>query len=314
MQGITPHLWFDTQAIEAADFYCGTFPDSQVTSVVTLPGTPSGDVDMVAFRLFGQPFVAISAGPLVTFNPSVSFALACETVEEVDRYWARLSEGGEALMELGSYPFSERYGWTSDRYGVSWQVSLAWDDDPGQRITPSLLFVGDVCGKAEEAVRLYTSVLPDSAVDLVVPYGSGHAPNEEGSVMYASFRLGGQRFSAMDSAMEHDFGFNEAISFLVNCEDQAELDRYADALSAVPEAERCGWIEDRYGLSWQISPVDLDRMMTDGTGDQIARVTEAFLAMERLDLAQLRRAYETGPSPAEGRARSRPTGSRRSAQ
>jgi predicted 3-demethylubiquinone-9 3-methyltransferase (glyoxalase superfamily) len=294
MQGITPHLWFDTGAVDAAGFYCGTFPASQVISVVTLPDTPSGDTDVVAFELFDQPFMAISAGPLFRFNPSISFAVACETADEVDRYWDRLAAGGSVLMELGSYPFSERYGWTADRYGVSWQVSLVADGDVGQRITPTLLFVGDMCGRAEEAIRSYTSVFPDSGVDLVVPYGADTAPNAETDVMYASFRLAGQQFAAMDSALHHDFGFNEAISFLVDCDDQDELDRYADALSAVPEAEQCGWVKDRFGLSWQISPSDLDRMMTEGTDEQVARVTEAFLAMKRFDLAGLRRAYDEG--------------------
>jgi predicted 3-demethylubiquinone-9 3-methyltransferase (glyoxalase superfamily) len=291
MQGITPHLWFDTEAVEAARFYSETFPNSRVTSVVTLSGTPSGDVDTVTFELFGQPFMAISAGPLFRFNPSVSFSVACETVEEVDRYWQRLSSGGSVLMELGSYPFSERYGWVADRYGLSWQVSLA-DAGTDQRITPTLLFVGDVRGRAEEAMSVYTSVFPDSAVDLAVPYGADAAPNVEGDLMYASFRLAGQRFAAMDSGLDHDFGFNEAISFLVACDDQAELDRYADALSAVPEAEQCGWIKDRFGLSWQIAPADLDRMMAEGSDEQLARVTEAFLAMKRFDLAELRRAYD----------------------
>lgn len=297
MQGITPHLWFDTEAVEAARFYCETVPGSRVTSVVTLPDTPSGDVDTVAFELFGQPFMAISAGPLFRFNPSVSFAIACETAEEVDRYWQRLSAGGSVLMELGSYSFSDRYGWTTDRYGLSWQVSLTSDGEVGQRITPSLLFVGEVCGRAQEATRFYTSVFPDSAVDTLVPYGSDAAPNAEGDVMYASLRLAGQQFAAMDSALDHDFGFNEAISFLVNCDDQDELDSYADALSAVPEAEQCGWVKDRFGLSWQISPANLDRMMTEGSDEQVARVTEAFLAMKRLDLAELRRAYEGGAAP-----------------
>jgi predicted 3-demethylubiquinone-9 3-methyltransferase (glyoxalase superfamily) len=230
----------------------------------------------------------------------VSFAVACETADEVDRYWERLSAGGAVLMELGSYPFSERYGWTTDRYGLSWQVSLAADGGAGQRITPTLMFVGDVCGRAEEAVRTYTSVFPDSGVDLMVPYGSDAAPNVAGDVMYASFRLAGQQFAAMDSAPDHDFGFNEAVSLLVNCDDQDELDRYADALSAVPEAEQCGWVKDRFGLSWQISPADLDRMMTEGSDGQIARVTEAFLAMKRFDLAELRRAYDGEAAPATG--------------
>jgi predicted 3-demethylubiquinone-9 3-methyltransferase (glyoxalase superfamily) len=297
MQGITPHLWFDTEAVEAARFYCETFPDSRVTSVVRVPGTPSGDVDTIAFELFGQPFMAISAGPLFRFNPSVSFSVACETADEVDRYWERLSADGSVLMELGSYPFSERYGWTSDRYGLSWQVSLAADGDAGQRITPTLMFVGEVCGRAEEAIRSYTSVFPDSGLDVLVPYGSGAAPNAEDAVMFASFRLTGQRFAAMDSALVHDFGFNESVSFLVNCDDQDELDRYSDALSAVPEAEQCGWVKDRFGLSWQIAPADLDRMMTEGSEEQLARVTEAFLAMKRFDLSELRRAYEHEAAP-----------------
>ncbi|MFA9431794.1 VOC family protein [Egicoccus sp. AB-alg2] len=292
MQGITPHLWFDTEAVEAARFYCEVFPDSKVTSVVTLPGTPSGDTDLVAFELFGQPFMAISAGPLFRFNPSVSFAIACETADEVDRYWEQLSQGGSVLMELGSYPFSERYGWTTDRYGLSWQVSLTEGGVAGQRITPTLMFVDDVRGRAEEAIGFYTSVFPDSGVDLTVPYGPDAEPNAASDVMYASFRLAGQPFAAMDSALVHDFGFNEAISFLVECDDQAELDRYADALSAVPEAEQCGWIKDRFGLSWQIAPADLDQMMIEGSPEQIARVTDAFLAMKRFDLAALRRAYE----------------------
>jgi predicted 3-demethylubiquinone-9 3-methyltransferase (glyoxalase superfamily) len=292
MQGITPHLWFDTAAVEAANFYCETFPGSAVTSVVTLPGTPSGEVDTVAFELFGQPFMAISAGPLFRFNPSVSFAVACETPDEVDDFWQRLAAGGAVLMELGSYPFSDRYGWTTDRFGLSWQVSLAPYAGMAQRITPTLMFVGDVCGRASEAIRSYTSVFPDSGVDMEVPYGPGAAPNAEGDVMYASFRLAGQRFAAMDSALDHDFGFNEAISFIVACDDQTELDRYADALSAVPEAEQCGWIKDGFGLSWQISPAELDRMMVEGSAEQVARVTTAFLAMQRFDLAALRRAYE----------------------
>lgn len=289
MQGITPHLWFDTQAVEAARFYCETFPSSRVTSVVTLPDTPSGDADMVAFELFGQPFMAISAGPHFRFNPSVSFTLACEDAAEVDRYWERLSTGGNTLMELGSYPFSARYGWTTDRYGLSWQVSLT--DDVAQRITPSLLFVGDVRGRAEEAIRSYISTFPDSGIDLLLPYGPDAGAEVEGEVMFASFRLAGQRFTAMDSALAHDFAFNEAISFIVDCDDQEEIDRYTDALSADPDAEQCGWLKDGFGVSWQVSPSELDTMLVEGSPEQLARVTSALLPMKRLDLAALRRAY-----------------------
>ncbi len=148
---IVPHLWFDHQAVEAATFYCSIFPDSQITSQTTLPDTPSGDAATVAFTLMGQPFMAISAGPL--------------------------------------------------------------------------------------------------------------------------------------------FQFSEAISFIVYCETQAELDTYWQKLSAVPEAEQCGWLKDRYGLSWQIVPSAMDTMLQDADPERIARVTQAMLSMKKLDLAALHQAY-----------------------
>lgn len=149
---ITPHLWYDQQAKEAAEFYCSVFPNSRITNVSTLYDTPSGDCDIVSFELDGQPFMAISAGPL--------------------------------------------------------------------------------------------------------------------------------------------FQFNEAISFLVNCETQEEIDYYWDKLSAVPEAEQCGWLKDKFGLSWQISPSALDEMLQTADREQLERVTQAFLQMKKFDLAALRRAYE----------------------
>src|SRR6266496_1880029 len=200
MHKITPHLWFDTEAVEAAEFYASTFPDSKVTNVTTISNTPSGDTDIVSFELWGQPFMAISAGPLFKFTPAVSFAVACTSREQLDTIWARLSEGGNVLMPLAAYPFSERYGWTQDRYGLSWQIMLAGEEQGLQRITPTLMFVGDVCGKAEEAIQLYTSVFPNSEVGPILRYGSDDAPDEEGTIKYASFLLEGQLVAAMDSA------------------------------------------------------------------------------------------------------------------
>ncbi len=298
MQKITPHLWFDTEAVEAADYYSSALPDSKVTNVTTIHDTPSGDTDIVSFELMGQSFMAISAGPLFKFTPAASFLISCTTKEEVDTLWTRLSEGS-VHMPLESYPFSERYGWTEDRYGLSWQIMLVGEEQAGQRITPTLMFVGKVCGKAEEAINLYTSVFPNSEIGPILRYGKGEEPDEEGTIKYASFLLDGQEFAAMDSARDHDFGFNEAISFLVSCETQEEIDHYWDSLSAVPEAEQCGWLKDRYGLSWQVVPSAMDEMLRGGTKEQMARVTEAFLKMKKFDLAELRRAYE-GPEARAG--------------
>lgn len=292
VQKITPHLWFDKEAKEAAKFYTSVFKDSRVKNTVTLHNTPSGSVDIVTIELAGQEFMLISAGPLFKFNPSVSFAVACETTKEVDALWEKLSEGGTMLMPLDKYPFSERYGWLMDRYGLSWQVMFADGQRITQKITPTLMFLGNVCGKAKEAINFYASVFHNAWVDDVLHYGKGEEPDREGTVKYASFTLEGQEFAAMDSAHEHSFAFNEAVSFMVNCDTQSEIDYYWNKLSAVPEAEQCGWLKDKYGMSWQIVPAVLDKMMHSGDDKKTARVTEAFLQMKKLDIAALQKAYE----------------------
>lgn len=292
MQRITPHLWYDKEAVEAAELYCSVLPDSKVTNVSTLHDTPSGDTDIVSFQLCGQEFQSISAGPLFKFNPSISFLISCNSREEVDDFWNKLADGGKALMPLDSYPFSERYGWTEDRYGLSWQIMHAGDRGVTQRITPTLMYVGDVAGKAEEAVNFYASVFPNSKIGDIDRYGNGEEPDKDGTARHAEFSLNGYQFAAMDSAREHNFGFNEAISIMVYCEDQKEIDRYWDALTAVPESEQCGWLKDEFGVSWQIVPTSLDEMMTNGTQEQIDRVTQAFLPMKKFDLAELQKAYE----------------------
>lgn len=292
MYKIKPHLWYDKQAVEAARFYCSTFKDSKVGNITTLYDTPSGDCDIVSFEISQQPFMAISAGPLFKFTPAVSFLVACQTKQEVDTLWRELSEGGKVLMPMDSYPFSDRYGWTEDRYGLSWQVMYAGDKATGQKITPTLLFSGDVCGRAEEAMNFYASIFPNSTIGDVLRYGGGEAPDIEGAIKHASFALEGQSFAAMDSALVHDAGFNEAISLMVTCDTQQEIDHYWGGLSSVPEAEQCGWLKDKFGLSWQVVPSGLDEMMSTGTKEEIARVTDAFLKMKKFDLAELERAYE----------------------
>lgn len=291
---IIPHLWFDTQAKEAAEFYCSLLPDSRIDSIVTLTGTPSGDCDVVSFTLAGQPFMAISAGPHFRFNPSVSFFINFDPSrdpqarENLDRTWAALIDGGQALMPLDAYPFSPRYGWVQDRYGLSWQLILS--DDKGEQrpvIMPALMFTGDVTGRAEEAGRFYRGVFDDSLGGLIVPYPEGTAPDPDCKTMFSDFRLDQTWFVAMDSGRLHPFGFNEAVSFIVTCRDQAEIDRYWAELSSVPAAEQCGWCKDRFGLSWQVSPLVLEKLMNSGDQAMVDRITRAFLPMHKLDVAKI---------------------------
>jgi len=291
MQKITPFLWFDNEAGEAAKRYTALFGGSKIKETALLHDTPSGTVEVVSVELYGQEFTLMSAGPLFKFNPSVSFLVACRTREEVDELWEGLSDGGTALMELGEYPFSERYGWIQDRYGLSWQIMFMGEHPITQRIIPTLMFVGAVCGKAEEAINYYASVFENSQVGEVFRYGKDQAPDREGTIIHAAFTLEGQEFAAMDSA-QAPFSFNEATSFVVNCTTQEEIDYYWDHLSADPNAEQCGWLKDRYGISWQIVPAVLPDMLRDADPQKAARVTEAFLQMKKFDLAALLRAYE----------------------
>jgi predicted 3-demethylubiquinone-9 3-methyltransferase (glyoxalase superfamily) len=299
MQKITPHLWFDKEAREAAEWYVSLFPDSKIKNVTRLSGTPSGDCDVVSFELAGQPFMAISAGPLFQFNPSVSFHVKCGTKEEVDAIWEQLSPGGRVLMPLDTYPFSERYGWLEDKYGLSWQVIHAGASSMHQRFTPILMFVGDVCGRAEDAINFYTSVFQnapggatagETKAEVVARYGKGEEPDKEGTVRYAHFSLAGQEFGAMDSARGHKFAFNEAISFIVPCDTQKEIDYFWGKLSADSKAEQCGWLKDKYGLSWQITPAIMGELLGGSDKERVGRVTQAFLKMKKFDIAALKQA------------------------
>ena len=291
MQTITPHLWFDKEAKEAAEFYTSILKNSKIKNTATLHNTPSGTVDLLTIQLLGQEFRLINAGPLFKFTPAVSFLVACYTKEEVDALWKGLSKGGSALMELGEYPFSERYGWTQDRYGLSWQVMLMADPKIEQRITPTLMFVGKQCGRAEEAINFYSSVFHNAKVHHILRYGKDDKPDKEGTVKHAGISLEGQSFAVMDSARAHNFTFNEAISFMVGCDTQEEIDYFWSKLSAEPNAEQCGWLKDKFGLSWQIVPRVMDEMLSDKDQSKLARVTEAFLKMKKFDIAKLKEAY-----------------------
>lgn len=299
MQKIVPHLWFDTQAKEAAAFYVSAFPDSRVTSSTVLEGTPSGSVDIVNFSLSGYQFASISAGPLFKINPSVSFFVNFDPSRmddakaKLSALWAKLSEGGQALMPLSEYPFSKWYGWVQDKFGVSWQLMLTDPEgEPRPFIIPSQMFVGPNAGKAEEATDFYLSVFKDAKRGTLARYPAGMAPDREGTLMFTDFMLEGQWFAAMDSAHAHAFAFNEAISYIVNCDTQEEIDHYWAKLSAVPEAEQCGWLKDRFGFSWQIVPSGMDEMMRSGDKAKVARITQAFMRMKKFDIAALRAAAD----------------------
>ncbi|WP_155670735.1 VOC family protein [Ornithinibacillus caprae] len=297
-QKIVPHLWFNQEAKEAAQFYTSIFPNSKITNITTIHDTPSGDSDTVSFNLAGYSFMAINGGPHFHFNPSISFFVNFDPSRDenargnLDQLWEKLSQGGTPLMPLQEYPFSKRYGWIQDKYGLTWQLILTNPDGEERPfIVPSLMYVQDVCGKAEEASDFYLSVFNESRRGSIARYPAGMEPDKEGTLMFTDFMLEKQWFAAMDSAQSHTYKFNEAISLLVQCENQAEIDYYWEKLSSDPKAEQCGWLKDKYGVSWQIWPEVMSEMMANGTNEQMDRLTKAFLKMKKFDIEKLKEAF-----------------------
>lgn len=299
MKQITPNLWYDKEAIEAAKFYISIFPNSKITRNYIVNDTPSGNTQIVSFELNGQPFEAMSAGPYFKFNPSISFMVNFDPSKDKDakmrinEIWNKLLQDGKILMPLDNYSFSQYYGWVEDKYGLSWQLILTNPDgEERPNIIPFMLFVKDVYGKAEEATDFYISIFKNSKRGMIARYGNDNAPDIEGKLMFTDFMLNGKWFGAMESALSHNFTFNEAISFIVSCDSQEEIDHYWNKLSTDPKAEQCGWCKDKYGVSWQIVPTILDEMLLNGSTAQKARVTQTFLLMKKVDIETLKNAYQ----------------------
>lgn len=269
---IYPCLWFNNEAEAAANFYCSVFKNSEIMLKSPL---------VVNFNLYGQKFMGLNGGPAFKKNPSISFFVLCETVEEANQTWDKLKDGGSVLMPIDKYPWSERYGWVQDRFGVSWQLYLGQMKDVGQKFTPSFMFVKEKSGKAEEAVHFYTSIFENSSINGISKYTAEDA-DVEGYVKHAQFKLNDQVFMAMDSSAEHEFSFNEGISIVVGCKTQEEIDYYWNKLLEGGKESQCGWLEDKFGVSWQIVPDVLDELMSDSV--KFERVMQEVMKMRKLDI------------------------------
>ncbi|MGC3945778.1 MAG: VOC family protein [Chryseolinea sp.] len=302
-------LWYDHQAEEAARFYTSLFPGSKVNDILLygkegyeIHGGKEGTVMLAEFTLCGEKFVAINGGPLFKFNPSISFFVVFETVQEADKVWNALTEGGKFLMPYQKYDFSEKFGWVEDRYGLSWQISYGKISDVGQQLTPSFLFVGKQAGRAEDAINFYTSIFKNSKVDGIRKHPAG-GKEPEGNVMHGQFGLSGQKFMIMESVDSgHNFEFNEAVSIIINCDTQEEIDYYWTKLTAGGEESNCGWLKDKYGVSWQVDSTELTKMLKDKDEKKVQRVTKAFLQMKKYDIKKLKAAFQGKESPVLGTA------------
>jgi predicted 3-demethylubiquinone-9 3-methyltransferase (glyoxalase superfamily) len=257
-QKIVPRLWLHGRAEVAARFYVSAFTASGIAGIVRPgepdakpPGKARGMATSVAYEIEGRRFLVSGGGPALAFPPAISLTVACPTAIEFDRLYGALSSGDRRLpLSLGSGPFCERSAWFTDRYGLPWRLSLGC---ARRKITPTLLFVGKRYGGAEEAMRFYVSVFDGSKVETVVLHEKGKG-EKEGAVKYAVFSLGGERFIAMDSGLDHRLAFTPAISFAVKCESRDETEYFRSRLGAAPHARRGGLVQDKFGIFWQLLP------------------------------------------------------------
>lgn len=272
---IFPCLWFDDQAKTAATFYCSIFSNSKIMVESPLA---------VQFEIEGKKVMGLNGGPMFKINPSISFFVTCTSDEEIQRIWHQLSEGGSAMMPLDKYPWSEKYGWVVDRFGMTWQLMLGELAPGQQKIIPSLLFVGDLYGKAQQAIATYTSFFQNSQIYHLELSQEGEA-EPKGNLKFGRFSLSGAQFAAMDGFGNHEFKFNEGVSMVVECDTQEELDFIWDQLTEGGTEVQCGWLKDKFGISWQIVPTILGSLMSDP--EKGARVMQEVLKMVKLDINKL---------------------------
>ena len=275
---IHPCLWFDGKAKAAAEFYCSLFKNSKITA-----DTPM----VVTFELNGNKIMGLNGGPMFKINPSISLFVTCTSINDTNELWEKLIVDGKVLMPINKYPWSERYGWLEDKFGFTWQISIVnAGDDAELKITPSMLFTSNQFGKAENAINFYSSIFNNSSTEILMHYPAGDA--NAGKVLYSKFKLDQKDIIAMDGPGVHEYTFNEAVSFVVECENQQEIDHYWNKLTEGGQESMCGWLKDKFGVSWQIVPKILGKLMSDPEKSQ--RVMQAFLQMKKFDIETLLKA------------------------
>jgi predicted 3-demethylubiquinone-9 3-methyltransferase (glyoxalase superfamily) len=267
-------LWFNSQAKEAAQFYETVFDDFSMISENPLA---------VNYKMMGQRFMNLNGGPIHTINPSVSFFIEFDAEDSLEKTWNKLIEGGTVMMPLNEYPWSKKYGWCADKFGVNWQLMIH-KGATSDKLIPNLMFVNANNGLAQEAINYYTGIFPESKKIAISKYEKGE-PDTEGNIKYSRFLLNGKTFGAMESSYQHKFDFTEGISFMVIVDTQEEIDFYWDKLVEGGKPGRCGWLTDKYGISWQIIPSILGKLMNDPA--TAPKASFAFLQMSKFVIADL---------------------------
>jgi len=232
--------------------------------------------------LMGTRFMLLEGGEAYRPNAAVSYFVYTGNPQITEAIYGTLSAGGRILFPLGKYPWAAHYAWVEDCYGVNWQL----DSDPirsQQKILPTLLFSPPNDTRVREARNFYTTVFHNHHLLMEMPTGEA----ESEPLLFTQFRLGSLLFNAMRSMEAMDFQFGPGKSLVVSCPDQASIDHYWQNLGEGGVFERCGWLRDRFGISWQIVPEQLPALMQDPERGE--RVMKALLGMDRIVLVTLLR-------------------------
>jgi predicted 3-demethylubiquinone-9 3-methyltransferase (glyoxalase superfamily) len=282
-QKITPFIRCDNNWKEVAQYYVDVFwTDAKIVKqnpVVT------------ELELFWQSVATLIGWPYpgALLNPSISFSLWIKDRADTEEIRKKLSDGGSILMDFADYPRSKWYGRCNDKFGVSRQVMF--DDrkeTTSNALIPSLMFVGENAGKAQEAMNLYTSLFPASKIINTWPYGENAAGEIPTNLNHAEFTLVNQLFIAMDSSWPHKFNFTDGISFSVSCKDQEEVDYYRNALALDGGTEsQCWRCKDKYGVARQIIPLQLPEALFNSDKEKSQKAMQAMMKMKKIIIADL---------------------------
>ena len=232
--------------------------------------------------------MAMNGGLHYKVNSAVSYFIYCESEKEILRIYDALKEEGTLLMPLGKYEWSPQYAWVIDKYGVNWQLDVEAINN-SQKVVPNLLFVNNKNHLVGSAVDFYTEVFKKSSTLMKAPYPPD-AGMPQGALLFAQYKLYDVIFNAMSSTMQHDYDFTPGNSFVIECSSQDEIDYYWQKLGEEGQYSRCGWLTDRYGLSWQVIPNFLPKLTADPIKGP--KVIQAFMSMTKFEIEPLLEAAE----------------------
>lgn len=279
---IFPCFWFNQNGSEAAEFYTSIFRNSKVTV-----DTPM----VINIEIEGQKLMFLNGGPMFQPNLTLSLMMMCDSKEETESYFKKLSENGKVMMTLDAYPWSESYAWVEDQYGISWQLYYS-KEKYKQKFSPVMMFTGINNGNCKDALNYYTSIFPNSEIEGVMEYEEGQ-DDTPGNVAHSQFSINDYMMMAMDSSHNHNAGFTEGTSMTIMTKDQEETDYYWDLFTAEGEESMCGWLKDKYGFSWQIVPHRLIELTNTYEVEKAQKAFGAMMTMKKIIIKDIEDAYNS---------------------